>query len=56
MNKITNNVLLDGHKFMPELHIRQPGFTDSHYRTFTKYHERAKKFKETDDSNNIYVN
>ena len=26
MNKIVNKFLLDGNKFMPELHLRQPGF------------------------------
>lgn len=26
MNKIFNKLLLTGHKFMPELHLREPGF------------------------------
>ena len=29
MNQIANNVLLLGDKFMPEMHLRQPGFTYS---------------------------
>ena len=29
MNKIINNFLLNGDKFMPELHLKQPGFTYS---------------------------
>ena len=29
MNKIVNNLLLAGDKFMPELHLRQPEFTYS---------------------------
>ena len=29
MNKIFNKLLLTGCKFMPELHLRQPGFTFS---------------------------
>ena len=27
MNKIINKFLLTGDKFMPELHLKQPGFT-----------------------------
>ena len=26
MNQIVNNILLPGLKFMPEMHLRQPGF------------------------------
>ena len=26
MNKIVNNFLLLGDKFMPEIHLKQPGF------------------------------
>ena len=26
MNEIVNKVLLVGHKFMPEMHLKQPGF------------------------------
>ena len=29
INKIVNIFLLTGGKLMPELHLRQPGFTDS---------------------------
>ena len=29
MNKIVNKFLLAGHKSMPEMHLRQPGFTYS---------------------------
>ena len=29
MNKIINKFLLTGDKFMPELHLKQPGFTYS---------------------------
>ena len=36
MNEIVNNVLLVGDKFMPEMHIRQPGFTHSACGPFTK--------------------
>ena len=29
MNKIVNEFLLAGDKFMPEMHLKQPGFTYS---------------------------
>ena len=32
---------------MPELHLKQPGFTYSSCETLTKYPERIKKFRET---------
>ena len=36
MNKIVNKVLLVGDEFMPEMHLRQPGFTHSACGPFTK--------------------
>ena len=56
MNKIVNKFLLAGDKFMPEINLRQPGFTYSACRPFTKNKERIKKFKETRDSRYIYQN
>ena len=56
MSKIVNKFLLAGDKFMPELHLRQPGFTFSAYRPFTKHRERIKKFRETGNLNHIYKN
>ena len=47
MNIIVNRFLLAGDKFMPELHLRQPGFTYSVCGPFTKHRERIKKLKET---------
>ena len=41
---------------MPEMHLRQPGFTYSACGIFTKNKERIKKFKETGDTNYIYKN
>ena len=35
MDAIVNKLLLAGDKFMPELHLRQPGFTYSACRPFT---------------------
>ena len=54
MNEIINKFLLAGDKFMPEMHLKQPGFTYSSCRPFTKKKERTKKIKETGDSRYIY--
>ena len=44
-----NNFLLTGDKFMPELHLRQPGFTYTFFKPFTKHREMIQIFKETGD-------
>ena len=54
MNKIINKLLLAGDIFMPEMHLKQPGFTYSACGPFTKNKERIQKFKETEDTSNIY--
>ena len=54
MNKIIHKVLLAGDKFMPEMHLKQPGFTNSACKPFTKNKERIQKFKETGDASYIY--
>ena len=41
---------------MPEMHLRQPGFTCSTRGPFTKNKERIQKFKQTGDSRYIYKN
>ena len=56
MNKIINNFLLAKDKFMPELHLIQPGFTYSACGPFTKNKEKIKKFRGTRDSRYIYQN
>ena len=56
MNEIVNKFLLVGDKFMPEMHLKQPGFTYSACGPFTKNKERIQKFKETGDTNYIYKN
>ena len=43
MNAIVNNLLLARDKFMPEMHLRQPGFAYSACGPFTKNKERIKK-------------
>ena len=56
MNEIVNKFLLAGDKFMPEMHLRQPGFTYSACGSFAKNKERTQKFKETGDTSYIYKN
>ena len=54
MNDIVNRFLLVGDKFMPEMHLREPGFTYSASGPFTKSKKRIQKFKQTGDSIYIY--
>ena len=56
MNEIVNKFLLAGDKFMPEIHLKQPGFTYSACGPFTKNKERIQKLKKTRDTNYIYKN
>ena len=44
MNEIGNKLLLAGDKFMPEMHLKQPGFTYSACGSFTKNKERIEKY------------
>ena len=54
MNDIINEFLLAGDKFLPEMHLKQRGFTYSACGPFTKNKERRQKFKQTGDSRYIY--
>ena len=56
MNEIVNKFFLAGDRFMPLMHLRQPGFTSSACGPFTKSKERTQEFKETGDSRHIYQN
>ena len=56
MNEIVNKFLLAGNKFMPEMHLKKPGFTYSTCEPFTKNKKRIQKFKETGDTSYIYKN
>ena len=56
MNEIINKFLLVGDKFMPEIHLRQPGFTYSACGPFTKNKERIEKFMQGDNTDFIYKN
>ena len=56
MNDIVNKFLLAGVKFMPEIHLKQTGFTYSACGPFAKNKERIQKYKETGDTKYIYRN
>ena len=56
MNKIVNTILLVGDQFMPEMHLKQPGFTYRACGPFTKNKQRIEKFRQTGDTNFIYKN
>ena len=44
MNEIVNKFLLLGDNFMPELHLKQPGFTYSACGSLTRNKERIEMF------------
>ena len=56
MNEIVNKFLLVGDKFMPEMHLKQLGFTYSACGPFTKNKERIEKFMQTGNTDFIYKN
>ena len=56
MNELYSNFLLARDKFMPKMHLKQPGFTYKACGPFTKNKERIQKFKETGDISYIYKN
>ena len=45
-----------GDKFLPEMHLKQPGFTYSACSSFTKKKERTEKFMQTGNTDFIYKN
>ena len=47
MNEIVYKCLLIGDKFMPQMHLKQPGFTYSACGPFVKNKERIEKFMQT---------
>ena len=53
MNEKVNKFLLPEDKFMPEMHLRQPGFTYCAWALFTE-NKDMKKIKDTGDSKYIY--
>ena len=56
MNEIINKFLLVGDKFMPEIHLKQPGYTYSACGPSTKNKERIEKFVQTGNTDFIYKN
>ena len=56
MNKTVNMFLLVGDKFLPEMHLKQPGSTYSACCPFTKNKERIEKFMQTGNTDFIYKN
>ena len=54
MNEIVNKFLLVGDKSMPEMHLKQPGFTYSACGQFTKNKERIENFMQTGNTDFIY--
>ena len=54
MNEIVNKYLLVEEKFMPDVHLKQPGFTYSACGPFTKNKERNEKFMQTGNTDYIY--
>ena len=56
MNQMVNKFLLAVNTFMPEMHLKQPGFTYSACGPFTRNKQRIQKFIQTGDKNYIYRN
>ena len=56
MNKIINKLLLVGDKFIPEMHLKQPGFTYSASGPFAKNKEKINKLMQTGNTDFIYKN
>ena len=56
LNEIVNKFLLVRDKFMPEMQLKQAGFTYSACGPFTKNKERIEKFMQTGNTDFIYKN
>ena len=56
MNKIINKFLLNGDKFMPELHLKQAAFTYSTCVPFTKHCKRIQTFRQTGNIKHLHRN
>ena len=51
MNKLVSKFLLAGDKFMPEMHLKQPGFTYSACGPFAKIKKEFKNLKKQETQN-----
>ena len=56
MNEIVHKLLLAEDKFIPEMNLKQSGFTYSACGAFTKNKERNEKLMQAGDTNFIYKN
>ena len=56
MNEIVNKFLLARNKSIPEMHLKQTGFTYSACGPFTRNKERIEKFMQTGNTDFIYRN
>ena len=56
MNEIINTFLLAGDRFVPQMHLKQLGFTCSAFGSFTKNKEKIQKIEETGYANYIHKN
>ena len=56
MNEIINKFLLVGDKFMPKMHLKQPGFSYSACGQLKNNKERIEKFVKTANTDFIYKN
>ena len=56
MNKVVDRFLKIGDRFMPEMHLRQPGFTYSACGPSTKNKQRIRKFAGEGDTKYLYRN
>ena len=54
MNEIVNKFLSEGDKLMPEMHLRQAGFTYSSCGPFIKMKKEYKKLKKQ-EIHNIFI-
>ena len=54
MNEIISKFLLAGDTFMPELNLKQTGFTQSACGPFAKNKERIQKSKETGNTSYVF--
>ena len=55
-NSIFKKILLAGDKFMPEMHLKQPGFTYRACSPFTKNKQRIQEFMQTGNRSVILKN
>ena len=53
MNEIVNKFLLAGDKFMPEMHLKQPGFTCGACGPLTKKKEEFRNIKKQETQNTL---